>query len=619
MRTTSLRTQLFLSIAAAPIAAVIPLLLGPWSYGQYMVEMVMVYLLAATGLNIAIGFAGQFQMAQGAIMAVAAYGSAILAQELGWPLLPAIAGGIALALVLAAIVALLSARLVSHYLLLASFGLQVIVIDLIPEIPLTGGHYGRNAIARFDLPGLSLIGATPAYSALLVAIGVLGMAISYWLKRSYLGIGLQAVRQSERMVNASGVSANRQKFLAVLISGAYAAVAGILVGPVQTFLVPTSFGIELTLLLLIMVIFGGAGSIIGVLISAVVLSIASQIAQSATTAWPLIYGLFVMALLTLTQKGIGGSLELLLRLARGSGEPTTSAKSTALAAASLPPAAARRAGAAARAADKDRQGLALSAEHVSRSFGGVVALSDVSLGVPPGALHGLVGPNGSGKTTFFEIVSGFVRLDSGTVRAFGREIGGLTPATRCRFGMARSFQHPTVLRDSLVIENVLLGVLHRVPPALRWRTTNEATPREWLDRAAAALDLVGLRPMQFDRASSLSYGQRKLLDLARVVASSPSLALLDEPLAGIGESSLYVRKVIDFLKKNGCAILLVEHNMQFVMETCDRVNVLNTGRIIASGGREEVLNDPEVLACYLGPGIAARNSGGLGPFRNVAG
>lgn len=610
MRRRSLPTQIFVSVAAAPVIAVLPLLVGASAYVHYMIEMIMIYLLAATGLNVAIGFAGQFQMAQGAIVAVAAYGSAMLAQDFGWPLALAIAGASVLGLLLSAIVALLSARLVSHYLLLASFGLQVIVIDLIPEFPLTGGHYGHNAVAEYHFLGFSLSGATPSYSSLLIAIGVLGMTSSYWLKRSYLGIALQGVRQSERVVNASGISANRQKFLTVLISGAYATVAGILVGPVQTFLVPTSFGIELTLLLLIMVIFGGAGSVLGVLISTIVLTVASQIAQSATTAWPLIYGLFVMALLTVTRKGIGGSLEMMGRLFPG--DQNTSIKYVP---ASPPIAATNSPCVAAQLREPEPKGPALVAENVSRSFGGVVALSDVSLSVPRGALHGLVGPNGSGKTTLFEIVSGFVRLDSGIVRAFGQDIVQLTPAERCRFGMARSFQHPTVLRDSLVVDNVILGALYVVPPLLRWRATSEATPREWLDRAGAALDLVGLRHLQLEHASSLSYGQRKLLDLARVVASSPSLALLDEPLAGIGESSHYVRNVIDFLRTRGCAVLLVEHNMRFVMETCDQVTVLNTGRIIASGGREAILNDPDVLACYLGPG-ADKQDPVLHPLRD---
>ena len=247
-------------------------------------------------------------------------------------------------------------------------------------------------------------------------------------------------------------------------------------------------------------------------------------------------------------------------------------------------------------------GAALAAQNVSLSFGGIKALVGVSISVPPGALHGLVGPNGSGKTTFFEIISGFTRMDSGSVLAFGRDVSTFTPAQRCRVGIARSFQHPTVLQDSLVIENVLVGVLQSVPPGARFRPANETTPREWKRRASEALDLVGLRHLQFERAASLSYGQRKLVDLARVVASEPSLALLDEPLAGIGDSSAYVRKVIEFLRARGCAILLVEHNMQFIMEMCENVTVLNTGRIIASGERRAVLNDPKVLECYLGPG-----------------
>jgi branched-chain amino acid transport system permease protein len=597
--------RLWLGLVIVAVSTAIPLIFGFSSYIHYIVEMIMIYLLAATGLNVAMGFAGQFQMAQGAIIAVTAYGAAIFSQELHWPLAAAIGVGILFGMGLTGLVALLSARLTSHYLLLASFGLQVITIGLIPEIPLTGGHYGRNAVTSFPLFGWNLSGTTPAYTAALILIAGLGVLASDWLKRSYLGIGLQAARQNERVVNASGVSSNKLKLVAVLISGAFAAVAGVLVGPVQTFLVPASFGTELTLLLLIMVIFGGAGSVAGVLISTVALTIASQVAQSETTAWPLIYGLFVMVLLTLTQKGIGGSLELLKSL-------VPSAATDARAAVGRPGPAPVKPVAAFEAA------TALSVERANRNFGGVTALADVTVSVPAGALHGLVGPNGSGKTTLFEVVSGFVRLDRGSVRAFGHDIVSLTPAGRCRIGIARSFQHPTVLRDSLVIENVLVGVLQSIPLRQRLRPADERAPREWVARASAALDLVGLRHLQFERAASLSYGQRKLVDLARVVASSPSLALLDEPLAGIGESSAYVRKVIDFLRESGCAILLVEHNMQFIMDTCDQVTVLNTGRIIASGDRHTVLNDPEVLACYLGPGVHTGSELAAEPLRTLA-
>lgn len=605
MTPKSPRQRLCVGLAAVAVATAIPLVFGFSSYLHYIVEMIMIYLLAATGLNVAMGFAGQFQMAQGAIIAVTAYGAAVFSQELHWPLAAAIAVGMLLGMCLTALVALLSARLTSHYLLLASFGLQVITIGLIPEIPLTGGHYGRNAVTSFDLFGWILTGTTSAYTAVMILIAGLGVLASDWLKRSYLGIGLQAARQNERVVNASGVSANKLKFVAVLISGAFAAVAGVLVGPVQTFLVPASFGTELTLLLLIMVIFGGAGSVAGVLISTIALTIASQIAQSETTAWPLIYGLFVMVLLTLTQKGIGGTLDLLKRFV-----PVTAERAEKIV--GRPPAPFMR------LVSAPEMATALSVDQLSRNFGGVAALADVTISVPSGALHGLVGPNGSGKTTLFEIVSGFVRLDRGSVRAFGRDIVSLTPAGRCRIGIARSFQHPTVLRDSLVIENVLVGVLQSIPLRLRLRPADERAPREWIARASAALELVGLTHLQFERAASLSYGQRKLVDLARVVASSPSLALLDEPLAGIGESSLYVRKVIDHLRASGCAILLVEHNMQFIMDTCDQVTVLNTGRIIASGDRHVVLNNPEVLACYLGPGAHTASELEIEPLRNLA-
>jgi len=586
-------------VTIAAVAILLPTATGSSGYLQYMIEMVAIYMIATAGLNVAIGFAGQFQMAQGAIMAVAAYGTAILNLEVGWTLGIAIVISVLLAGLLGICVALLSARLGSHYLLLATFGLQIIVIGLIREFAhITGGAYGRSAILSIRLFDLTLTGSTPVYSAFMIVVAGLGLFLSDWIKKSYLGLGMQAARQNERMANASGIYSDRYKFLAVLVSTAYGAVAGVLIGPVQTFLVPDSFGIEITLLLLIIVVVGGSGNVLGVALSTIVLTVASQAAQSATTAWPLIYGLFVMFILTLTGKGLAGLVELatpLLRLL--SGRPRHQGfeaiagriRRTPTAAAVVP--------------NTTVASAALIATNVRRSFGGIVAVDEVSLEVFPGTVHGLVGPNGSGKTTFFEIVSGFIRYDHGTILTFGKDVSLLRPSARARLGIARSFQHPTVLRESTVFDNVLLGVLANVPFGLRWRLREENKLREWHDRVSVALELVGLATRRSELASVLSYGQRKLLDLARVVVACPSLALLDEPLAGIGAgSAMYVRKVIDFLRSQKCAVLLVEHNMRFVVELCDQLTVLNMGRVIASGQPSEVINHPDVVQSYLGYG-----------------
>lgn len=608
---TALRVAAWVAGIAAT-AVVLPLLAGDWAYAQYMIEIIMVFILATTGLNIAIGFAGQFQMAQGAIMGFAAYTLSILLLDYGWSLGLAALASVLLALLVACVVAALSARLTSHYLLLATFSIQVIAVGLLREFStFTGGANGRPAVIGFDLFGVELYGSTTAYSIFLMVVAGLGLLICDWLKRSYFGLGIQAVRQNERMTRASGVQAGRLKFVAVFLSGIYAAVAGVLVGPVHTYLVPDSFGIEITLLFLIIVILGGAGSVLGVALATVVLAVASQVAQSATTAWPLIYGLFVMTVLAISNRGLAGLADRfrpLLALFPMGSQPAEdapvrpSAAGLPAAAAGLAPHRQRKSSAQSAASPVD-----LEVATVSKSFGGVSALDNVSFAVTKGAVHGLVGPNGSGKTTLFEVISGFVRHDSGTVRALGRDIGRLGAVERSRLGIGRSFQHPTILGESTLLENVLMGVLRELPASHRLATVAADANPVWKRRAMEALALVGLAEQANEPASQLPYGQRKLLDIARVVAAKPSLVLLDEPVAGVDATSAnYVRDVVEMLRARGSTVVLVEHNMRFVMGLSDVVTVLNTGQVIASGPPEEIASNEAVIRAYLGsPGAGA--------------
>ncbi|MGE0733996.1 MAG: ATP-binding cassette domain-containing protein, partial [Alphaproteobacteria bacterium] len=515
MKMREAQRSIFWLLAIAAIAFGLPHVAAESKYFQYMLETIAIFMLAATGLNIAIGFAGQFQMAQGAIMGVAAYSAAVLHLDLAWPVGWSILAAFALAMILGACVALFSARLGSHYLLLATFGFQVVVVGVIRELSsFTGGVNGRPAIAAIEMFGINFTGSTTAYSTALILIGGLGLFACEWIRRSYLGLGMQAARQNERVINASGLFADSFKFLAVAISTAYAAIAGVLVGPVQTFLVPDSFAIEITLLLLVIVILGGAGSTLGVAVSAVVLAVASQIAQNATTAWPLIYGLFIMIMLTLTSRGLAGVtawLDPVARLLGASSRTGTKRLSTP------------------QVADADRvdwlggarqrtpspdpspdQPVLLTATGLRKSYGGVTALNGVSVNATRGMVLGVVGPNGSGKTTLFELLSGFVRQDEGQIKLFGREISALGPVERARLGVGRSFQHPSVLAECSVAENALLGAMPFVSVQRRLGLIRSDTESNAVQRARHSLDLVGLAHLAREPAGKLSYGQRKL-------------------------------------------------------------------------------------------------------------
>ncbi|MCW3101201.1 MAG: transporter, partial [Chthonomonadaceae bacterium] len=292
-------------VAVAAIAIGVSLGLGGSDYDQLILELIAVYAIAATGLNIAVGLTGQFQMAQVGCMAVSAYASSILAVDHAYSPWIAMGAGVLMAVAFGAIVGLVTARTRSHYLLLVTFALQVVAVNMIRNLSgLTGGVNGHAGIFELPFPGGSLMGATVEYSILTLLIAGAGMLLASWLGRSYTGVGMQGSRQSEPAELASGLSPARFRLLAILISAAYAGVAGALIGPVLTNLVPASFGLGATLLLLVIVVTGGMGSPVGTVIAAAALTWANQVAQGRTTAWPLIYGVLVMVILVVAPGGL---------------------------------------------------------------------------------------------------------------------------------------------------------------------------------------------------------------------------------------------------------------------------------------------------------------------------
>lgn len=242
---------------------------------------------------------------------------------------------------------------------------------------------------------------------------------------------------------------------------------------------------------------------------------------------------------------------------------------------------------------------ALEVEEVSKSFGGLQALSRCSLSVQEGAIDGLIGPNGSGKTTLFNVVTGFLKGERGTVRFRGNAINGASPDRVFGLGLARTFQVTRMFPELTVLENMLVAT-QRQEGWLRSVVRRAASQGE-RHRAMDLLDFVGLARLASDPAASLSYGQRKLLELAYVLVADPTMILLDEPAGGINPSLLNeIYDRIIQLNKAGKTFLVVEHNMGFVMALCHRVNVMDQGTVIASGTAEQIRQDSRVLDAYLG-------------------
>jgi branched-chain amino acid transport system ATP-binding protein len=260
----------------------------------------------------------------------------------------------------------------------------------------------------------------------------------------------------------------------------------------------------------------------------------------------------------------------------------------------------------------------LETKSLSRRFGGLVAVDAVDMQIGPGDIHGLIGPNGAGKTTLLNLVSGHLASSSGAIAFGGKDLTRLPAERRAAAGIRRTFQNLKLFREMTALENVKVGlhaetrseVLHAL-----LRTPFQKREESAIDaRARAALDLVGLLPLADQVAGGLPYGHQRLLEIARAVVAKPKLLLLDEPAAGL--NSVESRRLVGLIKMirdTGITILLVEHHMDVVMPTCDRITVLNYGRRLAAGSPADIRKHPEVIKAYLGKGSRQQHAAGLKP------
>lgn len=565
-------------------------------YDHYVTELTSIYVITTVGLCISIGLTGQFQMAQPALMGIAAYTTSILTVDAGWDFLPAALAAIVLVVLLGLGAAMLTRNLRTHYLLLGTFALQIIVADGLRQLRgVTGGVNGRQATV--DVFGMQ--GSTAEYTIFLVLVTGVVVVVAEWISRSNLGLAMRGARGSDLLLNSAGTSAQRIRVVTVVISALYAAIAGTLIGPVVNFLVPESFGDTLVLLFVLMVVIGGSSSVWAVAASTALLSLLLEGTRSPATAaiWPIVFGLALMVILVAAPGGfaaIGSAVKSAVTRRRARSDSALTA--SPLAVSDTRADAANVIGAGTSAASGP-----MVVRDIAKSYGGVRALAGVSFTVEPNSVHGLIGPNGSGKTTLLDVVCGFTAADSGEVRLGDVDVTGANAQQRARRGIRRSFQHPLLVDDVSALQNIMLGA------------SSELNGRAWLtgvdgrqngdlaQRADSVLTLLGMTDRAHVLAKDLSYGERKLIDIGRSVMARPTVLVLDEPVAGLPASEVErVRALVGQLRTLGFSVLIVEHNMRLMMEMCDSITVISSGELLVTGPPEVVQNDARVIEVYLG-------------------
>ena len=573
----------------------------------------MIYAIAAIGLNLLMGLAGQVSLGHAGFFAIGAYTQAALVTKYGVNSLAAAVVAVAVTMLAAWLIGLPLLRLHGHYLALATLGVGIVVAVVARESPYLGATSGLYGISKPAFGGRVYDSATE-YLWLLAPVVVVGLVLAINVRQSRVGRALGAVNDSEVAAESLGVNTYRLRLQVLILSAAYASIAGTAFAHWLGVVNPNAANFPLSVRFLLMVVLGGLGSVWGAVVGAFGVEFLDEglkrlitaLLPGATGEVQLIgFGVVLTAIVILLPGGLyqAGSW-LAGRRLRGRPRDTSSAPAgdpDFSVAPGMP------AGSGPLFARDGRAAVGttlLEVAGLTRRFGGVVAVRDVSLTASAGEILGLIGPNGAGKTTVFNMISGVLAPTAGTVTLGGHRIEGRKPHVFAERRATRTFQNLQILRSTTAVGNVMVGRHLRaragllrsalVLPALAEERAIEAESRR-------LLDLVGIGADADRLAADLPFGRQRLVEIARALAVEPDLLLLDEPLAGLsGAERRALAGLLRRLRAGGMAIVLVEHDVEAVLALADRVAVLEDGRLIAVGAPAQIRSDPAVIAAYLG-------------------
>ena len=567
------------------VALMLPLVSN--DYWALIGTRMAIYWVLVSGLNLVVGFAGHLAIGYVALLTLGAYTTSVLVAGNVMPPVPVFAALIAVGCVGAVfgvIVGLPALRLRTFYFAMSTLGFATIVTQIaLAWQSVTGGGIG---IAGPEFPAPF----NTAWGFYYICLAFAG--ICTWMSanvgHSRFGRALIAVRDAEVAAEATGISKPRMLISIFLFAGALAAFAGGLFASLQTYITPDAFTFDLSVLFFIAILIGGRGSILGPMLGTIILTILPEIAAPLAAWSAFLYAVLLLVIVLAMPGGIAALLDFRNR------RPLASHRAIVPRPAALGDVLRKREG-----------GAPLKLRGIVLSFGNVRAIDGLDLDVEPGRIHGLIGPNGSGKTTTLNVISGYYAAKAGTLTLGTEVLPAGRPALRATHGIARTFQTPRVVGEASVLANVMIG--GTIEGQASFIEAMLSLPRHHRDeralaaKAAALLNVVGLESLAEVRADRLQHSELRFIEIARALMLAPDFLLLDEPAAGLsGDEIERLAALIKAIARRGTGVLLVEHHADLIFAICDQVTVLNLGRKLAAGTPAEIRVHQEVVSAYLG-------------------